>query len=695
MKWFMNLKIATKLSLSFGILAVVSAIIGFVGYTNLTLVEENTAVMYKNATIPLKQMGEMSAAFQRIRVGSRDVLLAETPEEYREYTDNIQQCRDQISAISVEFEKTILSEEVRKQFEEFTNARKEYGADFDQLLALAAAHDTKEGFALLRGKAKKSADREMAAIEKLLALKVETAQQNQEKCIQEADRARTGMAAICLIGLLLAGTLGIWISRIISRPVLLISERVKQLNGLCVTNLGNGLEALAKGDTQYDVVTGTQFLNMDTTDEIGNLSRDIDGIITQTRKSVASFEKTRTILSDVIGEIDGLIVSAKEGDLKTRGAAAKFEGVYHKLLAGFNDTLGAIVEPINESAGVLASMAENNFTVRMTGDYKGDYQTIKNSVNALGESLCHVILQVSEAVSATASASNQISSSTEEMAAGAHEQTQQAEEVAGAVEEMSKTIVETTKNATFASEIAKTSGENARQGGRVVIETMEGMKRIAEVVKQSAATVQELGKSSDQIGEIIQVIDDIADQTNLLALNAAIEAARAGEQGRGFAVVADEVRKLAERTTKATKEIAQMIKQIQKDTAGAVHSMTTGTEEVEKGRALAEQSSMSLKEIIDGSERVVDAVTQVAAASEEQATASEQISKNIEAISSVTAQSAAGTQEIARAAEDLNRLTTTLQDLVAQFTITGETSTGVQQDERTKKVKRGIVKRLN
>jgi methyl-accepting chemotaxis protein len=273
-------------------------------------------------------------------------------------------------------------------------------------------------------------------------------------------------------------------------------------------------------------------------------------------------------------------------------------------------------------------------------------------------------------------ASIQISSSTEEMAAGSQEQRAQAIEVAGAVEEMTKPIMENCRNASNTAETARTAKNLAESGGRVVEETVRGMKSIAEVVNTSATTVRALGKSSDQIGEIIDVIDDIADQTNLLALNAAIEAARAGDQGRGFAVVADEVRKLAERTTKATKEIAIMIKKIQTDTLGAVKSMEVGTAKVEEGIVLADKAGLALKEIMGVSQKVTDMISQIAVAGEEQSTASEQISKNVEAISAVTTQTASGTELIARAAEDLNRLTENLQSLVAKFTLNPE-----QQDD--------------
>ena len=327
--------------------------------------------------------------------------------------------------------------------------------------------------------------------------------------------------------------------------------------------------------------------------------------------------------------------------------------------------------PLKELASQAELIAEGDLTVEIAHNAKDEVGLLAASFRKMTVSLRETIGQVGEASSAVASASSQISSSTEEMAAGSQEQTSQAGEVASAVEEMTKTIVENSKNASAAAETAKQAKLAAETGGSVVGETIDGMNRIASVVNQSAETVRSLGKSSQQIGEIIGVIDDIADQTNLLALNAAIEAARAGEQGRGFAVVADEVRKLAERTTKATKEIAGMIRQIQSETSGAVASMEEGTKQVDHGKKLAARAGESLRQIVEVSQCVTDMVSQIAAASEQQSSASEQISKNVVAISAVTGETASGTQQIASAAEDLNRLTENLQQLVGKFKISG------------------------
>jgi methyl-accepting chemotaxis protein len=332
---------------------------------------------------------------------------------------------------------------------------------------------------------------------------------------------------------------------------------------------------------------------------------------------------------------------------------------------------------MNEISTIQMNIDNADLNTQLDISRDDEMGQLQISFNKFVSSLRDTLLQVSETATSVASASAQISSSTEEMAAGAQEQTTQSEEVARAVEQMAKSISINSENAGEAAQIAEQAKVAAEQGGKVVLDTVTEMKQIANVVRESAGTIQNLGKSSDQIGEIIGVIEHIADQTNLLALNAAIEAARAGEQGRGFAVVADEVRKLAEQTTKATKQIAGMIQQIQADSHGAVRSMANATKQVDEGIILADKAGISLHDIVQISQKVTHMVSQIAVANEEQSSTSEQISKNMESIASVTQQTASGTQQIARAAEDLNRLTETLQHLVNQFRLTAQKGFGL------------------
>jgi methyl-accepting chemotaxis protein len=193
------------------------------------------------------------------------------------------------------------------------------------------------------------------------------------------------------------------------------------------------------------------------------------------------------------------------------------------------------------------------------------------------------------------------------------------------------------------------------------------MRSIAESSRTVAARIAQLGKSSEEIGKIVAVIDDLADQTNLLALNAAIEAARAGEQGRGFAVVADEVRKLAERTTQATQGIGNMIQSIQTETRNAVQAIELGNRDVEAGVDKTSASGTALKEIIEMSEQVGDMISQIATAATQQSSATEQVSNNISQISSLTKGSSVAAEQTAKACAELSAMAVDLQSLVNQF----------------------------
>lgn len=338
------------------------------------------------------------------------------------------------------------------------------------------------------------------------------------------------------------------------------------------------------------------------------------------------------------------------------------------LVAFFNLYTAQIIrKPLN----AIKAMIDNaDLNTRLEARRKDEIGDLQRSFNTFVGTIRGSILRVHEGTSSLASAASQITSSTEEMAAGAQEQSTQSSEVAAAVSEMAATIGTNSETAQHAVDTAEEARVAAERGRSVVTQTMDGMKRITEVVGQSAVMVEKLGKTGDQIGEIISTIDDIADQTNLLALNAAIEAARAGDQGRGFAVVADEVRRLAERTTNATKEIATMIKQVQRETAEAVASMEQGTKEVQKGEHLVTEADTSLQQILGTSDRVKQLITQIAAASQQQSTAAEQISRNVTSITTVTNETAQGISQIARASEDLDRLATSLRTAVDSFRLT-------------------------
>jgi methyl-accepting chemotaxis protein len=339
--------------------------------------------------------------------------------------------------------------------------------------------------------------------------------------------------------------------------------------------------------------------------------------------------------------------------------------------------------PLKDLALKAEMIANGDLSVEFKAFSNDELGQLTDSFKIMVGNLHRIIGQVSEAGSAIASASSELTASTEEMAAGTKGQSEQTAYVSTAMEDMSKMIIENSTNAGVMNETATSAKDAAVHGGKVVEESILGMRRIATVVKASTETTRVLGASSSQIGQIVSVIDDIADQTNLLALNAAIEAARAGEQGRGFAVVADEVRKLAERTTKATKEIATMIKRIQNDTTDAISSMEQGTQEVDQGIQLVDAAGNSLREIVHLSQKVTDMVSQIAEANMRQAISSKDIAQSVGEISGVAHETAVGVEQIAKTAEDLDRLTENLQQLTNKFKLSSRKHDNMQQSPVT------------
>jgi methyl-accepting chemotaxis protein len=289
------------------------------------------------------------------------------------------------------------------------------------------------------------------------------------------------------------------------------------------------------------------------------------------------------------------------------------------------------------------------------------------ALNSMKNTLHQMVQSIAATAEHLAKASEEISAGATQSVETARVQTDQTLQVATAMQQMSSTVQQVSEHSQKAAESSHKAAQAARQGGEVVKETLSTMRSIADSSRTVAARIAELGKSSEEIGKIVAVIDDLADQTNLLALNAAIEAARAGEQGRGFAVVADEVRKLAERTTKATQGIGSMIESIQTETRNAVQAIELGNRDVEAGVEKTSASGTALEEIIDMSEQVGDMISQIATAATEQSTATEQVNNNVSQISSLTQGSSLAAEQTAKACSELSAMAVDLQNLVNQF----------------------------
>lgn len=288
-------------------------------------------------------------------------------------------------------------------------------------------------------------------------------------------------------------------------------------------------------------------------------------------------------------------------------------------------------------------------------------------IERLLDSIQNVCIRVSEATESVTIASKEISDSTVEMNQTVEEQSLQVNGIAAAMEQMTTIIVNTTQQIEQATEMSNAASELAQRGGAVASDAIDSIERIASTVIKSADSVELLGKNGEQIGTIIETIEQIAEQTNLLALNAAIEAARAGEAGKGFAVVADEVRRLAEKTRNATKEIASTIHQIQEQTGLAVSEIKEGRSEVEKTKNSASQISKALDVIIEHNQSLQLIMSAITAAGEEQKVASADVSANVHHVSSSFELTVSAIREIARATQRLTQLTGSLKSEVLEL----------------------------
>ncbi len=442
------------------------------------------------------------------------------------------------------------------------------------------------------------------------------------------------------------------------------------------------------------------------------------------REMFGTFNEFILSINNFLEEMQRLTQDSAEGKLDTRGDAEKFKGAWADMVNGLNIILDSIIEPLDEVFCVLNLETQNDLTGKVSGEYKGDLSRLKNAVNEALASRINVMKTLKRVSSDLADSSQglnrsaeqsreateQIAASSQQVAKGASDQAKSMQETLAAVEKLVSAISQIAKGAQEQAEMIEKNvqvvsqvsqainqvSESARQtttsskdtsgaaqkGADMVQNTIKGMENIMKTMDSASNKVSGLGERSREIGKIVATINDIADQTNLLALNAAIEAARAGEQGRGFAVVADEVRKLAERASSSTKEIEELINNIQNGVQDTISAMTKGTEEVANGYELATRAGCSLDEILTKSKEMGREVEQISAATQQLSNMSsemvklsdnisaiaeentaitesmdgtvKQVSQSVQEVAGVSEENSASTEEVSAAAEEIS-----------------------------------------
>jgi methyl-accepting chemotaxis protein len=425
---------------------------------------------------------------------------------------------------------------------------------------------------------------------------------------------------------------------------------------------------LALGDFRRDIEYQSQ-------DEIGALSESFrqvvdylkassDAVDALTRGDLTAASKVRSehdvlsrnlnlavnTLQSLREETNLLTQAAVEGQLSTRGNAGKFQGGYREIVAGINETLDAVIGPVNEAAAVLDRVADRDLSARMTGDYRGDHACIKTALNTAVQNLEEALSQVSVGAEQVTSAASQISSGSQSLSQAASEQASSLEEVSSSLQEIASMTRQNSANAREACGLSEAASGSSDRG-------VDSMKRLSQ-------SIDKIKASSDATAKIVKTIDEIAFQTNLLALNAAVEAARAGDAGRGFAVVAEEVRNLARRSAEAAKNTAILIEESVKNAEGGV--------------ALNVEVLRNLEEINGQIQKVSNVMAEIAAASEQQSQGIDQVNTAVEQMNHVTQQVAANAQESASAAEELSGQADELKSMVGQFQIDYAGGAGVR-----------------
>jgi len=621
MKALNNLKMSVKLIGAFVFLAVITAVVGIIGIFYIRTIDAADTHLYQNYTVPIMQLDKLGIAFQRIRVNIRDAILIPDAKTSQQKYDTIAQLSDEMDVTAAEYKALIVTQEMQDLFTNYSSAKAAFDPYLEQMIALDKAGKSDEALDILLGDAYQSARTTQDTLTEMMATKVEMAHQIAVDNTAAARQATTIMIIVIVAAVVAAIGFGVVIARSITVP---LGQVVQISNALAVGNLVRNLS-----DEEKDKVRLRK-------DEIGAVGKALDAVILYLQETGKA--------ADTIANNDLSVKIAPKSDQD------ELRHSFVKMIQSLNQSVGAVADNACQLAAASHQLAQ-------ASDQAG---SASSQIATTIQQVAKGTADQTEAVTSTATSMDQMSRVIDGVARGAQEQANAVGKASEVTTQINNAVQIVAGNAQAVTRDSAEAAEAARKGSTIVAHTIQGMQSIKDKVGLSARKVQEMGDRSQQIGMIVETIEDIASQTNLLALNAAIEAARAGEHGKGFAVVADEVRKLAERSSSATKEIGNLIQGIQTTVAEAVDAMKAGESEVEKGVTSAQEAGQSLEDILKAAEAVFAQATQAAEATGEigvmmsdLVSAVDSVSAVVEENTAATEQMAAGSNEVSRAVESI------------------------------------------
>lgn len=551
MQWFHDMTIGRKLIVGFGLVTLLSIVVGSVGIRSIHVLRQGEATLYERNTVPLAIIADLRSAFYESELGVLE--LARTGDDSARWArvgerlDSVAQLTDRLQPL-VHADDVPMVEAIRPQL-----AR--YRDDLASLRAATAA-SAGAGAAALHARSGAPIDSLRSLLLALAEMQVEDARGLMVEHDRAATRAILGMLLALLMAAAAAGLVAHFASRHITRGVTEVAARLEQLGGSDVASVERALSGIARGELDGAAAADACEVSVGSRDEIGKLHVAVNGIVRHTQAMSTSCEHARQRLAHVLGETERLVGAACRGELGVRAELAGAHGVFRDLLEGTNRLLDGIAGANQAVMDVLAAAAERDLTARVTGNHEGDFARLARATDTTVQNLARALGEVGEAAEHVRAAGSEITGASQGLASGASEQAAALEEVASALRQLAGSTRLNAASAGQARELAAGAEEAVRQG-------------VDSVTRLSGAVVQ-IRSASEATAKIVKTIDEIASQTNLLALNAAVEAARAGDAGRGFAVVAEEVRSLARRSAAAARDTAALIEESTATTLGGV-----------------------------------------------------------------------------------------------------------------------------